>query len=180
MNAATYTLPPAAPSPGGPVGQATGVAEVILGEHARILRLFGSLDNIARRAEPTVAPLMLGQVWARLASMLERHTEAEEEICFPVLFGRGRHALALMEDAIADHHDVREAVGEARLLDAGSALWWRTVTDTRALCTEHFAGEERGLLAQVQNCLRPERSKTLARLWAVFVATRAEEPVNGP
>lgn len=146
----------------------TGIGEVILAEHARILRLFGSLDNIARRADHTMVRLMLSQVWTRLAGLLERHLEAEEEICFPALFCRGAHALALVEDAIADHGDVRETVAEARLLDVGSARWWRAVTAGRRACAEHFAREEQALLAKVHRCVPPETSKILARQWAMF------------
>ena len=41
------------------------IAELILAEHARILRLFGALYDLARRADPSVSRLALAQVWSQ-------------------------------------------------------------------------------------------------------------------
>jgi hypothetical protein len=152
------------------------IGELIVTEHARILRLFRALDDLARRGDPAVARLALSQVWARLASLLEVHTKAEEEICFPVAFGSGASALDLAETATADHDDIREAVAEARLLEAGSARWWQLISAIHTACTEHFAGEERGPLAQICGSLPPEKSKVLVRQWAAFAAGQADNP----
>ena len=144
------------------------IGELIVTEHARILRLFRALDDLARRGDPAVARPRLAQIWARLASLLEVHTRAEEEICFPPMFSSGACTLAFMETAIADHDDIREAVAETRVLDAGSAQWWQLIGTAQAACTEHFAGEERGPLTQFCRSLPPTTSKLLVRQWAAF------------
>lgn len=148
----------------------SGIGELIVAEHARILRLFRALDDLARRGDSAVARWGLSQVWARLASLLEVHTRAEEEICFPLVFGSGASTLDLVETATADHDDIREAVAEARLLEVGSARWWQLISAIHAACAEHFASEERGLLAQVCGSLPPEKSKVLVRQWDAFTA----------
>ena len=151
----------------------SGIAELIFAEHARILRLFGALDGVVRRGEPAVTRLALNQIWTRLASLLEVHTRAEEEICFPLVSGAGAFAPSFVEVATADHIDLREKVEEARLLDVGSPRWWQVITAARAACTRHFASEERGPLAQVCGSVPPETSKILVRRWTAFASARA-------
>lgn len=146
-------------------------------EHARILRLFRALDDLARRGDSAVARLGLSQVWTRLASLVEVHTRAEEEICFPLLFGGCTSTLDVVETATADHDDIREAVAEALLLEVGSARWWQLISRIHTACAEHFASEERGLLAQICGSLPPEKSKVLVRQWAAFAAGQTDNTV---
>jgi hemerythrin HHE cation binding domain-containing protein len=150
------------------------IGELIVTEHARILRLFRALDDLARRGDSAVARLGLSQVWARLASLLEVHTRAEEEICFPLAFRSGACTLAFMEAATADHDDIREAVAETRLLEVGSAQWRQLIGTTHAACTQHFASEEQGPLMQLCRSLSPATSKVLVRQWAAFAAGQAD------
>ena len=150
------------------------IGELIVAEHARILRLFRALDDLARRGDSAVARLALSQVWTRLASLLEVHTRAEEEICFPLVFGSGASTHELAETATADHDDIREVVAEARLLEAGSARWWQLISAIHTACIEHFAREERGPLAQICCALPPEQSKVLVRQWAAFAAGQTD------
>lgn len=146
----------------------TTIGGLVLAEHGRILRLFRALDDAARRTDSAAASPALRQVWARLADLLELVACTEEEICFPVLFAREAAVTAMLEDALADHTDIREAVEEARLLDVGSPLWWRTMTAARRLTATHFTREEAGLLASVSACLPPESAKILTRQWGAF------------
>ena len=149
------------------------IGELVFADHARILRLFGALDGLARRGEPAVTRLALDQIWTRLASLLEVHTRAEEEVCFPLVAGSAAPALGFVEEAIADHDDLREAAEQARLLEVGSSRWWQMITAARAVCTEHFASEERGPLAQVCGSVPAETSKLLVRQWSAFAAAHA-------
>lgn len=163
-------------------GPATGdagiseIAELIFAEHARIIRLFGALEGLVRRAEPTVTRLALDQIWTRLASLLEVHCRAEEEVCFPLMFGSGPAGLSYVETATADHDDLREAVAEARLLEVGSPRWCQVIAAVHAACIRHFASEERGPLAQACRSVPPETSKILLRRWTAFAAAEADGP----
>lgn len=177
MDSAAASAAPAAPIEAGrahPDLTSTEIGAVIHAEHRRILRLFGALDDVARRAEGALGRPALRQVWLRLADLLEQHTDAEEEICFPALSGHGAAVTALMEAAIADHDDIREAVAEARLLETGSARWWRTVSAARGECSAHFHGEERELLTALCGFLPHEASRRAARQWDAFVAGRTQ------
>jgi hypothetical protein len=168
----------AAPAGAGAAVTDAGVSEIgvlIFDEHARILRLFGALDGLIRRGEPAVTRLALDQIWTRLATLVDVHTRAEEEVVFPLVSGGGPPALGFVAAATADHDDLREAVAEARLLDVGSSRWWRVVTAARAACTQHFASEERGLLALLCGSLPPETSKGLVRRWTAFAAVHASD-----
>lgn len=151
---------------------ATELGALIAADHRHILRLFRALDDVARASEPAVARSRLSQVWARLADLLELHSSAEEEICHPLLFGRGERVTAMLDAAAADHDDIRDVVGEAGLSDVGSVRWWRAVTAAHRACTIHFAREEEGLLPEVCSCLEPEASNALARRWTTFRAAQ--------
>jgi hypothetical protein len=115
-----------------------------------------------------VCVCQLAQVWSRLADLLVAHTRAEEEVCFPPMYGA--RALAVTEAAAADHDDIREAVEQARFLEVGSARWWRLITAARTACARHFASQERDLLASLCSCLPPATGKALVHQWAAFVA----------
>jgi hypothetical protein len=161
----------------GSAGSDAGISEIgelIVTEHARILRLFRALDDLARRSDPAVARLRLTQVWTRLANLLEVHTRAEEEICFPLVLGSGARSLDLVETATADHDDIREAVAEARLLEVGAVRWWQLISAIHTACIEHFAREERGPLARFCRSLPPATSKLLVRQWAAFAAGQTD------
>ncbi|MGI8445611.1 MAG: hemerythrin domain-containing protein [Streptosporangiaceae bacterium] len=96
------------------------IVDLILADHARMRGLFAALDGAAGREEHPGTPGMPSQAWARLTGLLELHAVAEEKICYPALFGYRQHTSAELNAAIADHNEIREAVHEARLLDAGS------------------------------------------------------------
>ena len=68
----------------------TDIIEVILADHKRIRKMLGALDDAASYGEDPCAGWMLAPVWCRLADLLELHAEAEEEICYLALFGKGR------------------------------------------------------------------------------------------
>ena len=120
---------------------------------------------------------MLAEVWSRLAGLLELHAEAEEEICYPAVFGPGPDAAAQMQDAIADHDDIREAIAEARLHAVGSPAWWRAAATAVRAGRDHVAQEERGVLAAFGRRAAPELRTELGLQWAAFTAARAGDAV---
>ncbi|MGI9006799.1 MAG: hemerythrin domain-containing protein [Streptosporangiaceae bacterium] len=132
---------PHAGAQGSTAGDITGQ---ILADHARIRRLFAALGDAARCDDPAWARWMLSEAWQRAAALLEAHCDAGEEICYPALHDGRRAAAARIDDAIADHGDIREAAAEARLQDVGSPAWWRAVTAAITATQDHFAREERG------------------------------------
>ena len=153
------------------------IIELILADHRRIRRLLGALGDAARYGEDPGAACILAPVWDKLAGLLELHAEAEEEICYLAMFGPGPNAAARMQDAIADHDDIREAVAEARLHPPGSAAWWRAVTAARQASRDHIACEEHGVLAAFGRRATPALRDELGRQWAPFIAARTLDAI---
>jgi hypothetical protein len=148
------------------------IIELILFDHERILRLQTALSDVARYYRDAGSAWALASIWDRLAALIEIHTEAEEEICYLAMFGTSRAGQAHMQEAIADHDDIREAFGEARLLPVGSAAWWRAVKAALSTWVEQIDREEQGVLADfARRAGRAQRDK-LGRQWSAFTTAR--------
>jgi Hemerythrin HHE cation binding domain len=158
-----------------PVGVSADIAELILAVHTRVGSLFTALDRSAVSGQSDRVPSALMPAWAAAAELLLLNAEAEEEICFPAIFGHGPEGLAATNRAIADHHDIREAICEARLHEAGSGAWWRAVNATRKASSDHFAGPESSALILFGRCGPADLRQTLGRSWMNFVAARLRD-----
>jgi Hemerythrin HHE cation binding domain len=162
-----------------PDGVSADIAELILAVHTRVGSLFTALDRSAVSERSAQAPSALIPVWAAAAELLLLNAEAEEEICFPAIFGHGPEGLAATGRAIADHDDIREAICEARLQDAGSGAWWRAVNATRKASSNHFTGPESSALILFGRCGPADLRQTLGRWWINFVAARLRDRETG-
>lgn len=115
------------------------------------------------------------RVWYRLTGLLVAHFRAEEEICYLPMFGSGPSAAGPRHEAVADHDDIREAIGEASLQRPGSALWWRAVRAALAAGADHIDREERGVLAGCLHRLTMSQRLALGQQWSVFTAASAQD-----
>jgi hypothetical protein len=159
--------PLAAPLPG---AESADIIELVLADHRRIRRLSAALDDAIRwtsRSGPGWAP---AHAWQRLAELLQVHTLAEEEICYLLAARSGPQAAARTRDIAADHDDIREAIAEAALQDAGSALWWRAVKAVQADIPLHLDQEERDVLVSLKYQLTARRRLEIGRQWTAFTA----------
>jgi hypothetical protein len=150
-------------------GHRTDIVELIMADHRRIRRLSEALYDTARCSGDSGPNWMLAHVWQRLADLLEAHTRAEEEICYP-LFGCSPQAARRRREAIDDHEDIREAIREASVQRAGSVLWWRAVRAVLTASAGHLAREEREVLPHCLAPLTASRRRELGRQWSAFVA----------
>jgi hypothetical protein len=153
-------------------GRPADVIELIMADHRRIRRLREALYDAVRCTGDYGENWMLAHVWQRLADLLEVHETAEEEVCFLSLFGSGPRAAELMHRAVADHDDIREALKEASLQQAGSALWWRAVTAVLSCNAEHLEREER-ILARCKLTISQRRE--LGRRWSAFTVAWTDD-----
>jgi anti-anti-sigma factor len=119
---------------------------------------------------------MLREAWDRAAVLLEADCDAEEEICYPVLYCAAGGA-ALIVEARAEHDDIREAIAETRLAEAGSPAWWRAVTAAITATRDHFTREDQGPLTEIRHRTSPAQRRTLGRRWAAYMTARAREAV---
>lgn len=161
-----------------PGGLPADVIELIMADHRRILRFREVLDDAVRGGPASGSGWMLAHVWERVTDLLDTHTRAEEEICYLPMFGPGSSAGEWRRDAVADHDDIREAIGEALLQPVGSALWWGAARTALEVSAEHFDREERDMLASWLPRLTMARRLELGRQWLAFTA--AWRPGLGP
>lgn len=156
------------------------VAELIRADHERIRRLFAALDDAARYAAADRAggrgpDWMLPSMWARIASLLGLHADAEQEICFLAMFGPGRNRMCDLEDAVADLNDLRNAVAEASLQRPGSPAWWRAVNAARRSACDHITVIDDGVLSKFCERCDARFRGDLGQQWKRFVAARRRD-----
>lgn len=155
------------------------VIQLMQADHQRICALLDALDDLMCHRSAVFAPASLARTWQQLRRLLDLHTDAEEEICFIALFGRGPGAAAQIREAIADHEDIREVAQETDLQPIGSAAWWRLVTAIRRTASQHIVREEQGPLAAFAGSAAPGLREELGRQWLSFVGARVrDDPVE--
>ena len=147
------------------------ITQLILDDHHEQRRLFAILEQIDR-AETGV----LSAVWSRLASFLELHAAAEEEIFYPALLqvGLAAHRAAGVEgetlDAIHDHNDIRDAATEVTRHQVGTDEWFAAVSAANLANSDHMAEEEREGLTDFRRLASLQRRHDLA---VAFAASEA-------
>ena len=120
------------------------ITELILDDHHEQRRRFAILEQIDRADTSALA-----DIWARLATFLEVHAAAEEEIFYPELLRIGQLAGRLgtseaeTRDAIHDHNDIRDAIAAVAGHEPGSDEWYAAVAAANLANSDHMAEEER-------------------------------------
>lgn len=147
------------------------ITQLILDDHREQRRLFSQLDEIDDKNTHALEAL-----WKRLATFLEVHAEAEEELFYPALLSLGEgaggkpDAEAETEDAIEDHNDIRDAVAAVAGLSVGSASWRDAVAKANKANGEHMDEEERQGLTDFRRHAPLQVRHDLAVRFAVFEA----------
>jgi Hemerythrin HHE cation binding domain len=157
------------------------VTQLILDDHHEQRRLFAILEQIDRSDTGTLAA-----VWGRLATFLEVHAQAEEEIFYPELLKVGRRTghLGTAEDetldAIKDHNEIRDAVAAVAGHEVGSDGWYDAVAAANVANGDHMAEEEREGLTDFRREAALVRRHELAVAFAAFEARHfgGVEPVD--
>jgi len=152
----------------GPGRQPGDVIELIMADHRRIRRLCQALDDAVSWSGSSGPDWIPAHVWQRLASLLDAHMRAEEEICHLPMYAGHAHAAERWE-AVADHDDIREAISEARLRPAGSRLWGAAVGAALVITAGHLDREERGPLAASLPRLTMRQRRELGTQYAGFI-----------
>jgi Hemerythrin HHE cation binding domain len=166
----------AVPAPG---RWADDIIELIMADHRRIRRLCQALDDAARQAGGPAPGWMLAHTWQRLASVLQAHAWAQEEICYLPMFGSGPQAARRRRAAGGDHDDIREAISEASLQPVGSSLWWQAVRAALAATARHLGREEHAVVEGLTGLTMRQR-RELGRQWSAFIAAwTLDEPRAG-
>ena len=152
------------------------ITQLILDDHHEQRRLFAILDQIDD--DDIVS---LAAVWSRLATFLEVHAKAEEDVFYPALLrigeGAGGKSSAKAEtlDAIKDHNEIRDAVAYVGSHKIGAAPWRKAIAAANEANGEHMDEEERQGLAD----FRRHAPVVVRHDLAVRFATFEAEHVNG-
>jgi hypothetical protein len=157
------------------------ITQLILDDHHEQRRLFAILEQVSRTDTGVLSAL-----WGRLASFLELHAAAEEEIFSPALLQVGLAARrasgveAETLDAIADHNDIRDAVAEVARHQVGTDAWYEAVAAANLANGDHMAEEEREGLTDFRRLAGLQRRNDLAVAFAAFEARNITgvEPVD--
>jgi hypothetical protein len=147
------------------------ITQLILDDHHEQRRLFAILEQIGPEDIPA-----LSAIWDRLGAFLELHAAAEETVFYPALLEVGlaaqrkEGAEAETLDAIRDHNEIRDAVGEAARHPVGSAEWFAAVAAANLANGDHMAEEEREPLADFRRLAGLEQRHNLAIAFTTFQA----------
>jgi hypothetical protein len=150
------------------------ITELILAHHNWFREQFARLDDAAAASDVDA----LRALWDPLATKLDLHAVAEEQIFYPQLLRRGtedpREATL---DAVGDHNDIRDGVHAAEASVIGTPDWWAAIAQTREANDEHMAEEEREGLADFRRNapigLREALGQQFARFFEQHETTEA-------
>jgi hypothetical protein len=118
------------------------ITQLILDDHTWFRQQFAALDELQSRQPLDVEAVRA--VWEPLATRLELHASAEEQIFYPQLLRKGaENPEEETLDAIGDHNEIRDGVRDAGTTAIGTAEWWAAVGRTRVANDDHMAEEER-------------------------------------
>ena len=152
------------------------ITQLILDDHQEQRRLFAILEQI-----PNDDVDALKAVWDRLATFLDVHAKAEEELFYPALLDVGEgaggkpSAEAETKHAIKDHNEIRDAVAKVAQHQVGSALWREAVAQANDANSDHMGEEEREGLTDFRINADLQRRHDLAVRFAAFEANH----ING-
>ena len=147
--------------------ESTDITDQILAHHEWFREQFVRLDD-AKAAAPADADA-LRAVWDPLATKLDLHALAEEEIFYPQLLRRGTEdPEEATLDAIGDHNEIRDGVRDAARHQLASEQWWAAVLETRKANDEHMAEEEREGIADFRANAPAGLREALGRQFARF------------
>ncbi|GAA5049748.1 hemerythrin domain-containing protein [Nocardia callitridis] len=147
------------------------ITQLILDDHQEQRRLFSILEEIDRSQTD-----VLSLIWDRLASFLELHAQAEEEIFYPELLRVGvaaRRKDGVEDetlDAIEDHNEIRDAVAEVARYAVGTDDWFAAVAASNLANSDHMAEEEREGLTDFRRLTGVSQRHQLAVAFAAYEA----------
>ncbi len=147
------------------------ITQLILDDHHEQRRLFGILEQIDTKDVES-----LSNLWTRLATFLEVHAKAEEELFYPELLRSGKGAgdkptaAAETEDAIEDHNEIRDAIAAVAGHTVGSESWFEAVAKANEANSDHMGEEEREGLTDFRQHVSLETRHDLAVKFITFEA----------
>ncbi len=129
--------------------------QLIRQDHQKAKRLF------ERLAETAGGTQSRPRLFAELKHELELHAEIEEEYFYPALQSRDE-AKHLIEEALEEHRDVKEALEALDHADKESGTWMERFDELQEDVEHHVEEEETGIFPLAQKLLDPAQLNTIA------------------
>ena len=144
------------------------IIDLIEVDHLHITRWAASLCELSRQDGDQEPGPVLVRTWQTLASLIELHMRADEEICGPAVLGTGERGRVLARETRAAHEDIREIIRETSLQPPGSLPWWHLARVALAAWAVQLDVEERGPLAECRRRADPALRERLVWQWRAF------------
>lgn len=110
-----------------------------------------------------------------LASLIELHMDAEEEICGPAVLGTAGRGGVLAGEIRAGHKDIREIICETSLHPPGSPPWWHLARAALAAWAVQLDMEQHGPLAKCRRRADLALRKRLVGQWRAFTEAQIRD-----
>ncbi len=139
------------------------IIELIYEDHQWLRTHFFLLDDATEAPDLTA-------IWEPLATRLDTHADAEENVFCPALLAHGDAGNPEDEtdDAIGDHNSIRDAVAESRKHRVGTKVWYEAVGTARTENGKHLDEEEREAMPDFIKSSTPAQRHVLAMAWLRF------------
>lgn len=115
------------------------VVELILEDHEEFRRRFA---HVRALTDPT----QIRERWGPLRALLEVHADAEEAVVYPALGRSGDEGAEETQDAVHEHNEIRDAIGETEEHEPGTELFLLALRQVEAANDHHMAEEEQEFL----------------------------------
>ncbi|HWG02980.1 MAG TPA: hemerythrin domain-containing protein [Trebonia sp.] len=115
--------------------------------------------------------------WNDLATLIDWHMAAEDEICRIPAAGSSPAGGAGATDALERHDDIRDALRAARLQPPGSPRWRHMTAQALSAWSRDDSGP--ALAAELRR-LAPDRRSQLARHWRAYMEARTRDAIPAP
>jgi hypothetical protein len=157
------------------------IIDLIRADRRHIVRWTARLGEL-RRHDSGQDRRALAATWQTLASLIDLHMSAEDEICGPAIFGADPAARAVAREAKDAREDVREIVLETSLQPPGSPRWWQLARTALEAWSGLLDQEEHGPMADYRHGADRARRERLACQWRAFaeVQIRDQHPHAPP
>jgi hypothetical protein len=144
------------------------IIDLIGADHLHIMRWAARLGELSRQGDGHVSRSALVTTWKTLATLIDLHMSADEEVCGPAVFGSDPQGPALARQIEDAHEDIREIIRETNLQRPGSLPWWHLVKTTLAAWAVQLDEEAHGPMADRRRRADPALRAQLADQWRAF------------
>lgn len=151
------------------------IIDLVSVDHFHVMCWAAQLGQLNRQRDKQVSAAVLAMTWQTLASLVDLHMKAEDEVCTPAIFGTGRRGLARTERSKAEHRTVRAIIAEASLHPLGSPPWWELAQAAMVAWCGLVDQEEHGPVGAYRRRANPALRQQLTTRWRAFTDARIRD-----